>query len=262
MSDYIKNKYCGSTYSGFYEGLVSTIDLYDGSYKEIVAYCPSLFRLLCDILNDKLTDWNTKIQIDAALAYFVLPEDVIPDFADEGYVDDLFIVCHVLSQIKKQGSSKLIEKHWRGNEDILELIDHLYLESGKVVDDLRIDILRKVGLYKFEKMDLGEYSGAYPQRLAKLANEKRELLGMLAFVLSLARGGRFRKRNISTTDLLTFLKSFDEYGELERILELAKYNHAYETKKKLEKKTEISLEERLRAARLRAVFEDDKEDEE
>ena len=66
-------------YHGFQDTLKDTIEEFDGKYKEIVKYCPSLFALLCKILNDKATDWNTKLMIDAALAYFVLPDDIIPD---------------------------------------------------------------------------------------------------------------------------------------------------------------------------------------
>lgn len=79
--------------------------------------CPIFFKLLCDILNDKFTDWHTKMMISSAIAYFVLEKDVIPDQEEDGYIDDLFIVSSVLKEIK-ESSPELIDENWLYEEDI------------------------------------------------------------------------------------------------------------------------------------------------
>src|SRR5690606_5908589 len=84
---------------GYYDILIENLRQYSGPYKEIQIHCPIFFKLLCDILNDRFTDWHTKIMISSCLAYFVLEKDVIPDHQETGYIDDLFIVSYVLKEI-------------------------------------------------------------------------------------------------------------------------------------------------------------------
>jgi uncharacterized membrane protein YkvA (DUF1232 family) len=66
-------------YVGFSQALRESTKNVIGKNALLVRLCPDLFELLCDILNDKRTDWLVKIQIDAALSYFVLPNDIISD---------------------------------------------------------------------------------------------------------------------------------------------------------------------------------------
>ncbi len=243
---------------GFYEALKNTIDEYDGEHKEIVKYCPRFFDLLCKILNDKVTDWNTKLMIDAALAYFVLPEDIIPDNEEAGYVDDLFIVCHVLKEIKENVSPDLVKTNWDGKEDIIPLIDDLYDKSSHVVADHTLAILRRVGLQKYQALDMAEYSGTYPQKIAKLANEKRELLGLLAFLVK--QMYRVHTRGWKVDQIKDFLQQHADYDEINRLIELSKMNHQYEAPKKKPAKQAsgyVDIEARLKAARMRALVEDD-----
>lgn len=241
-----------SRYQGFYESLKTTIDLYEGKYKELVKYCPPFFRLLCEIVNDKLTDWNTKLMIDAALAYFVLPEDIIPDHKEQGYVDDLFIVCHVLKEIKSI-SPKVIEDNWQGEEKILPLIDSLYEKSGAVVAEYSLEILRKVGLHKYQSLDLVEYSGEYPQKIARIANEKRELLALLAYLIKVIH--KVNVRGWKVEAIKELLESYGDYDEINRLIELSKMNHEYTPIRKLQKESQ-TIEEKLRQARMKVLMEE------
>ncbi|RJQ15766.1 DUF1232 domain-containing protein [Candidatus Woesearchaeota archaeon] len=257
-----------SQFLGFQEALKNTISSYDGSYKDVVQYCPALFDLLCKILNDKTADWNTKLMIDAALAYFVLPEDIIPDYEDVGYVDDLFIVCHVLKEIKEKNSSDLIKSNWDGKEDIIELVEDLYNKSSRIVANHTLDILRKVGLHKYQSLDLAEYSGSYPEKLVKLGNEKRELLGLLAYLVKQIYCANVK--NYRTEQLKEFLQQNGDIDEINRLIELSKRNHNYEFQEKktacyvnnnTSKKSSIEeLEAKLKAARLNAFMQHEKED--
>lgn len=251
---------------GFHEALRNTLNKYEGAHKDIVKYCPSLFELLCEVLNDKTTDWNTKLMIDAALAYFVLPKDIVPDYEEVGYVDDLFIVCHVLKTIKEKGSPELLETNWKEDEDILQLIDDLYDKSSRIVAAHTIEILRKVGLQKYQSLDLSDDSGSYPQKLVKLAEEKRELLGLLAYLVKMIY--RVNIRNAKTEQLKEFLEQHGDYDEINRLIELSKRNHSHNAP---EKKTQNrnnnppvgieDIESRLRAARLNALVKESTDDE-
>lgn len=245
-------------FHGFYDDLVQNIQKSEGPYKDITRFCPPLFKLLCSILNDRYTDWNTKLMIDAALAYFVLPDDIIPDPRMAGYVDDLFIVCHVLKQIKDSLSPEVLTNNWSGEEDILFLVDSLHQQASEIIGDQEIEILRKVGLHKYQSLELGEYSGTYPQRLAKLGTEKRELLGLLAYLIRHIYKTSIRGWN--TDNIKSLLQQYGDYDEIERLIELSKRDHQYIPKehklpkKKKKKAVFAEIDQELKAARMKALI--------
>jgi uncharacterized membrane protein YkvA (DUF1232 family) len=215
--------------------------------------CPIFFKLLCDILNDKFTDWHTKMMISSAIAYFVLEEDVIPDHKENGYIDDLFIVSFVLKEIK-DNSPELIDENWLYEEDIFAAIDDVYLQTSEILGDLTYDVLRKVGLHKFRSLDLEEYSGSYPQKLSKIASEKRELLGMVVFLLNKLRNKKMKPTTVE--QIKNMLQESGETDEINRIIELSRINHNYciRTVNDDEEKFEDLLERRLKEARLNALL--------
>lgn len=246
-------------FHGFYGNLEKDIRSHRGKYKKLVKYCPPFFQLLCKILNDKVTDWNTKLMIDAALAYFVLPDDIIPDKEEAGYVDDLFIVTHVLREIKDKVSPELITNNWEEKEDILLLIDKIYDESSKIVAQYSLDIIHKVGLHKYQSLNLAEYSGTYPQRMARLGNEKRELLGLIAYLIKQLY--KVNAKGWTVENIKALLQEYGDYDEICRLIELSKMNHEYVpiNKKANDKKTissEPDIKTRLKAARIKALLEE------
>jgi len=201
--------------------------------------------------------------IDAALAYFVLPDDIIPDKEEAGYVDDLFIVTYVLKEIKEKVSPELIINNWDGEKDILSLIDQVYEESSKIVAQYSLDIIRKVGLHKYQSLNLAEYSGTYPQRLAKLGNEKRELLALLSYLMKQLY--KIDIRGSKVENIKDLLKAYGDYDEICRLIELSKMNHEYipMNKKVCGKKTDQpqdAIDARLKAARIRALLEENSEE--
>lgn len=209
----------------FIENLTSYINNYNGEYKDIISYCPELLKLLCNISNDPLLDWYNQIRINAALAYLILPDDIYPDFKEKGYIDDIFIICYVLKEIRDSGCGNLLINNWEGTEDILILLDTLYNKSINVVYKEQLDILHKVGLYKFQLM-ITEYSNDYREKISKLSHEKKELLGLISFLIK-----EFYDINVdrhSKNDrIISVLKQYGDYNEIMRIIEISKASDIY-----------------------------------
>ena len=236
----------------FHDILIANMDNYDGPNKELINYSPLFFELLCNILNDTYCDWHTKILISSSLGYFVLDEDVIPDSSENGYVDDLFIICYVLREIKNNSLSQLIEDNWVYEEDIFELIEDVYQKSYEVIESHACEILHKVGIYKFKNLELEEYSGTYTDRLSKLANEKRELLALLSFVIKQLYNVNMSNRSFSK--IKEYLMQYGDYDEINRLIELSKANHDIQKENDEVKEFSDELEEELRIARLNALL--------
>ncbi|MDO9325823.1 MAG: DUF1232 domain-containing protein [Methanoregula sp.] len=237
----------------YYDILIQNVKNYEGPNKKLQMNCPIFFKLLCDILNDKFTDWHTKMMISSAIAYFVLEDDIIPDHKENGYIDDLFIVSFVLKEIK-DNSPELIDENWLYEEDIFATIDDVYLQTSEILGDLMYEVLRKVGLHKFRSLDLEEYSGNYPQKLSKIASEKRELLGIVVFLLNKLHDKKLKATTVE--QIKNMLQECGESDEINRLIELSKINHHYSigTRNDDEENFEDLLERRLKEARLNALL--------
>jgi len=208
-------------YRSFFQNLKRDVHNHDSKYNELLVFCPKLFKLLCDILTDKRTDWHTKLLINSALAYFVLPDDIIPDYdaSGKGYLDDLFLTSFVLVEIKTNIDESLLKDNWNEDGDILGIIEEIHDKTKIILGERYLDILRLVGLKKYVSLDLNEYNGEYPKKVARLAKEKRELLGLLSFVVSKI----YNTQRIRELDKIKeFLHEHEDYDEIERIITIAK----------------------------------------
>ncbi len=237
----------------YYDVLIQNLKNYQGPNKKLQMSCPIFFKLLCDILNDKFTDWHTKIMISSAIAYFVLEEDVIPDHEENGYIDDLFITSFVLKEIK-ENSPELIDENWLYEEDIFADIDRVYIQTSEILGDRIYEVLRKVGLHKFRSLDLEEYSGKYPQKLSKIAAEKRELFGIVVFLFNKLQDKKMKSATLD--QIKNMLQESGEADEIFRLIELSKIHHTYSVGTRVEEEVDFEniLERRLQEARLNALL--------
>ncbi|HPM10443.1 MAG TPA: DUF1232 domain-containing protein [Paludibacter sp.] len=240
----------------YYDLLLEKISDYNGPDKELVRYFPAFFNLACNILNDKYADWHTKILVSSALGYFVLENDVIVDNAEFGYLDDLYILCYTLREIERHVSPSLLDNNWEYPENIHELIEEIYQDTYIVVQDHACEILHVVGLRKFRELDLEEYSGIYPQKIAKLAKEKRELMALIAYLIKVIYNTKIDGRNLKK--IKDFLMQYGDYTEIARLIELSRrdYKTDFPNTPNSMESFEEELERELQQARLKALFED------
>jgi len=239
----------------YYDVLIENIKNHHGPHRDLQLNCPIFFKLLCSILNYRFTDWHTKIMISSSLAYFVLEDDVIPDKEENGYIDDLFIVSYVLKEIMEK-SPELIVENWPYHEDIFEIIEDTYQKTSDILGDLSTDVLRKVGLHKFKSLALEDYSGTYTEKLSKLANERRELLGLVLFLIN--KMYKTNMRGATIEKIQNMLKDCGDHDEIVRLMEIAKINHRISTspKKGSNDNFEEDLEKKLNTARMKALMDD------
>jgi uncharacterized membrane protein YkvA (DUF1232 family) len=248
------NQYQNKHNLEYYDVLIQNVKNYEGPNKELLLKCPIFFKILCSILKDKFTDWHTKMIISSAITYLVLNQNDTDNYKKYGYIDDLFIVSFVLKEIK-DNSPELIDENWLYEDDIFAIIDDAYIQTSEILGDVGYKVLSKVGLNKFRSLDLEEYSGSYPQKLAKIASEKRELLGIVVFLLNKLHD--IKLKPITVEQIKNMIRECGESDEIDRLIELAKINHLYDigTKPEEEDNFENLLELRLKEARLNALLE-------
>ena len=187
-----------SEFKGFYELLCETINAEEGGmYKDLIKYCPSFFKLLCNILEEGEVDWHTKLIIDAALAYFVIPNDIISESEHGaiGYIDDVFICAYVLKEIKDKVSEKVLIDFWDEESDILDLVEEVYKKSKKIIRPQYTEILEFVGLKQNEKTTFSVKRGRnvnVDKLLEQALFENQELYDLLAYLSRKRNGVRTR----------------------------------------------------------------------
>ena len=81
---------------------------------------PDVFMLLARLALDKEVPGSTRAMIGGALAYFVLPADLLPEMllGGVGFMDDLVLATAVLSQAFGGDLEPYARRHWSGSEDL------------------------------------------------------------------------------------------------------------------------------------------------
>jgi len=90
---------------------------------EAVLLIPNIVKLLGRIARDPRVSVKRKAFAAAAMIYVVSPIDLIPDFiAGIGQLDDLIVVAIALNHLIDGAGRELVEEHWDGSEDSLDLV--------------------------------------------------------------------------------------------------------------------------------------------
>ena len=97
-----------------------------GAKKTVIYYMkqlPSYVRLLGGLLTDRRVNAVDKLLVAGAIAYIVMPIDVIPDFIPFiGEVDDVFILVLALQRMIANAARPVLLAHWTGAmEDLADL---------------------------------------------------------------------------------------------------------------------------------------------
>jgi uncharacterized membrane protein YkvA (DUF1232 family) len=108
------------------EGTVSDASPRRGAKKTIVHYIrqlPNYLRLLVGLMTDRRVAGLDKLLVAGALAYIVMPFDLVPDFIPFfGEVDDVFLLVLALERLISNSGRSVVLAHWSGAiEDLAEL---------------------------------------------------------------------------------------------------------------------------------------------
>jgi len=118
--------------SNYYKFLKTELNNYAGKFDRSILYIPDFFKLLCSLIDERNIDKEDKSNIYASLAYFVIPNDIIPEdiYGPAGYIDDMFVCVVVLEKLRNKYGIKLLEKHWKEDEDLADVLK-LCLQKSK-----------------------------------------------------------------------------------------------------------------------------------
>ncbi|AXV39098.1 YkvA family protein [Methanobacterium sp. BAmetb5] len=135
-------------FKDYFDVLSDNLASYDGDYASFIDHGPTLYKLLTDVLDEKSISNDIRLEISAAIAYYVIPMDIIPEqiYGPYGYIDDIFISSYVIKKISNSLGYEILEKYWIGTENLQSVVEECYNRSIEVLENKTDDILKYVGL--------------------------------------------------------------------------------------------------------------------
>lgn len=100
---------------------------------------PDVFFLLARLALDKDVPKEKRALIGSALAYFLLPVDILPEaiVGPVGYIDDLVLGLSVLAQAFGRDLEPYAQKYWSGSQSLRTVMrDVLGAAEGLLSEDL------------------------------------------------------------------------------------------------------------------------------
>ncbi len=121
---------------------------YAGALRDVVVLAPVYAMLMFHLLNDPRLNREQRLWVDAAIAYLVSPNDVIPE--DEvgpyGYLDDIFCCAYVANRIGEELGWDVLEEGWTGERSAHEVSQRLLAREQELLGHFGDDVLRFAGL--------------------------------------------------------------------------------------------------------------------
>ncbi len=117
-----------------------------GGVRKLLVGIPRYLRLLLRLMGDARVSGADKALLAGAVAYTLIPLDLIPDVIPlVGQVDDLFFLALAIDRLVLRAGPKLVLAHWDGPEDALEsLCGSLDDLARRLPKPVRRKLLREV----------------------------------------------------------------------------------------------------------------------
>jgi len=132
----------------FDELLEKDIEGYKGEHWALIRQAPAFYRLMTRLLGDSALPRDQWQFVIAAIAYFILPADIIPEsiHGPKGFIDDIYLCATVADQVReKTGSDEILVRNWDGDTPIIPLIQEILSREKELVGDVRDSILAHIG---------------------------------------------------------------------------------------------------------------------
>jgi len=128
--------------------LEKDISGYDGKFSELISQAPPLYRMMTRLLDDRDLPRPMSPLVIAAIAYFILPEDIIPEerYGPAGYVDDIYLCAFVANEVMKEsGSQDILKRNWDGDVPADRLIKEILDRERELIGDKKDRIMQYIG---------------------------------------------------------------------------------------------------------------------
>jgi uncharacterized membrane protein YkvA (DUF1232 family) len=124
------------------------VAFYEGRHDDLIYLAPDFYCLLTRLLDDPHLPTRLRPLISCAIAYFILPADIISEalHGPYGYVDDIWLCAYVADVIRRGlGDDAILVENWEGEAPILPLIGEVLEKEPELIGHERDRILWYTG---------------------------------------------------------------------------------------------------------------------
>ncbi|MFJ7952850.1 YkvA family protein [Lysinibacillus sp. NPDC096418] len=109
-------------------------------FTKYLLFAPDLFHLMIKTMMDSDVDKKSKALIGGGIAYFMMPFDFLPEglIGFGGYMDDIVIATMIINTLINKLGPGVIEKHWSGDEQLLNVLQKVSETSDQVVSKIPV----------------------------------------------------------------------------------------------------------------------------
>jgi len=105
-----------------------------GVAREVVTAIPAVGRLLFRLVRDERVDRKYRVGTGLALAYAILPFDLIPDRIPViGKVDDAAVAVLALTRLIEAAGEDIVREHWDASPATLDAVLGALAVAGRFV---------------------------------------------------------------------------------------------------------------------------------
>ena len=103
-----------------------------GRLKNLLLFIPNMLLLCVRLLADSRVPKVERALVAGAIAYAIIPFDLIPDMIPfVGQVDDAYLISLTLLRLMERTDPEIVREHWSGGGDVVELVGAAALVAGK-----------------------------------------------------------------------------------------------------------------------------------
>lgn len=128
--------------------LKDQVSRYAGALRDVIVLAPVYAMLMFHLLNDPRLTREHRLMVDAAIAYLVSPNDVIPEdkVGAYGYLDDIFCCAYVANRIGEELGWEILEEGWTGERSVHDVSHDVLAREQELLGYAGDDVLRFAGL--------------------------------------------------------------------------------------------------------------------
>ncbi|MBW2254775.1 MAG: DUF1232 domain-containing protein [Deltaproteobacteria bacterium] len=128
--------------------LRSAVEDYRGKRERSVRRAGDLFDFFARLFADPRVPRYARATVNAVLAYFVVPNDVLPEeeVGAFGLLDDLYVAAHAFRQLRRDVPPEVLLEAWHGEEDLDTVMAEAHADSRAELGKRCREVLRMAGL--------------------------------------------------------------------------------------------------------------------
>lgn len=132
----------------FTQVVKDNVSEYRGSFFNAVKWAPIFAATLITLSKDPRLQQRHRSMVKAAIAYFVTPDDAVPEeeLGPYGYLDDNLVSAYVLEQIARDVGWRVIEDAWGGESAVREVTRETIDRERELLGHLGQEALQKAGV--------------------------------------------------------------------------------------------------------------------